>query len=220
MALIDLTGKTFGRYFVKGLTAGCGKVKFWDCRCECGTEKSVLGGDLKRGMSKSCGCLMREVAATRITTHGMSFHPAYRNWLNAKTRCYNLEGEEYPNYGGRGIIVCERWIDSFENFWEDMGPTWQKGLSLDRYPDVNGDYEKNNCRWATAKMQANNRREHRIIDTPLGPMNVTQASEAFGISRNTLMKRISSGRPESEWFGQPRDPSQSRGKYGPRLRKV
>lgn len=200
--LIDLSGKTFGRIFVIRLTEGCGRNKYWDCRCECGTERSIFGGDLKRGTTQSCGCLQRENFSKQLTTHGMSFHPAYRNWIHAKVRCYDPESDEYDNYGGRGIIICDRW-QTFENFWEDMGPTWKKGLTLDRFPDQNGNYCADNCRWATAKMQANNRRNNRIIETPLGPMNVTQASEKFGISRNTLMKRIDSGKPQSEWFNPP-----------------
>lgn len=202
MALVDLTGKIFGRLFVVGLTAGCGKVKYWDCRCECGAEKSVFGGDLKRGSTKSCGCLQKEEFAKRLTVHGMSYHPAYRNWIGAKKRCYNPADDEFPRYGGRGILVCERW-QKFSNFWEDMGPTWRNGLSLDRYPNVDGHYEPGNVRWANAKMQANNRRDNVIINTPKGAMTITQAAESFGVARSTLMKRIDTGRPESEWFGPP-----------------
>lgn len=194
--IVDLTGKRFDRWLVQDICSDSGKVKFWNCICDCGVKRRVFGGDLKRGMSKSCGCLAKEVVGQHCITHGMSFHPAYRNWIHAKTRCENPAEDAFKDYGGRGISVCDRW-SSFENFWQDMGPTWVKGLTIDRI-DVNGSYEPGNCRWATAKQQANNRRNNRIINTPRGPMNITQAALAFGIKRVTLASRVNSGWPESE----------------------
>jgi len=154
---------------------------------------------LKRGMSQSCGCLALEMRKAEATTHGMSCHPAYRNWLHAKTRCENPKDFAYEMYGARGIKVCELWV-IFEAFWEDMGPTWVKGATLDRYPDGNGNYEPGNVRWATAKEQANNRSSNRIIDTPLGRMNITQAAEASGLNRATICTRLSSKWPADRLF--------------------
>lgn len=194
MALIDLTGQKFNRWTVERLSPASGKMKYWDCVCECGTRRSVFGGDLKRGGSKSCGCHMKEVNADRYRSHGMSRHPAYRSWQFARQRCENPALDSFKDYGGRGITVCDRWR-SFENFWADMGDTWLPGLSIER-DDVNGNYEPGNCSWATPKEQAHNRRDNRIINTREGPMDVTDASERFGISRITIFSRIRYGWPE------------------------
>lgn len=199
MAVIDLTWKTFGRWRVRGLAYNRNKVLYWDCECSCpaATRRVVFGGDLKRGGSRSCGCLMRESTVRRFTEHDMSYHPAYRNWIGMRVRCHNPKNACYPLYGGRGIKVCDRWNGSFSEFWNDMGPTWRKGLTLDRV-DPNGDYGPENCRWATAKQQGNNRRSNRVIPTPHGDMTVTQAAEKYGISPITIFARIRYGWPESE----------------------
>jgi hypothetical protein len=193
--IIDLTGKRFTRWTVTGLSHQVGKMLYWHCVCDCGTQRAVFGGDLKRGGSHSCGCLMREAAGQRKTTHGMMNHPAYRSWVYMKGRCNNPNTDGYHLYGGRGIKVCKRWSGSFERFWADMGPTWSEGLTLDRVK-VNGDYKPSNCRWATRKEQAGNRRTGRIIDTPEGKMSVTEAAELFGIDRKKIYARISAGWPE------------------------
>jgi hypothetical protein len=202
VALVDLTGKKFNRWTVESLCEDSGKVKFWNCVCECGTRKRVFGGDLKRGGSKSCGCLMRETSAGRLRSHDMSRHRAYRNWIHAKGRCENPANEFYSSYGGRGIKVCERW-SSFEAFWEDMGPTWKEGLTLDRIDNHKG-YEPDNCRWATAMQQANNRWNNRIINTPNGPMTISQAARLFGIKRITLGQRVDANWPDDRLFDPPR----------------
>lgn len=201
MPIVDLAGKKFNRWTVLSLYEGSGKVKFWNCKCECGAERVVFGGDLKRGGSKSCGCLMKEVSASRLRTHGMSFHPAYRNWIQAKTRCENPEYDGYKEYGGRGIKVCDSWA-SFEVFWKDMGPTWQTGLTLDRIHNDKG-YSPDNCRWATAMEQANNRWDNRIINTPKGEMTISQAARAFDIKRDTLSGRVRANWPSEHLFDAP-----------------
>lgn len=202
VALVDLVGKRFGRFLVESLDENSGKVKYWHCVCDCGTRKRVFGGDLKRGNTKSCGCLMRESKSELFKTHGMARHPAYKSWQSMKNRCENTEYDGYALYGGRGITVCERW-HTFECFWEDMGQTWASGLSIDR-EEVDGNYEPDNCRWATPKQQANNRRTNQIINTPAGPMNVTEASEQFGVDRRTIFARIRYGWPEERLLDSPR----------------
>lgn len=192
--IIDLTGKRFSRWTVIELSHQVGKMLYWHCVCDCGTKRAVFGGDLKRDGSRSCGCLMREESAKRGTTHGMMRHPAYRSWIYMKARCENSKTSGYHLYGGRGIKVCKRWSD-FERFWTDMGPTWRKGLTLERI-NVNGGYKPSNCRWATWKEQAGNRRTERLIDTPGGKMSVTKAAELFGLNRGTIFARISYGWPE------------------------
>jgi|SRR6185312_12463818 len=187
----DLTGQKFGRWVVVRFSHAKGNAAYWWCRCECEahTEKSVFGGDLKRGESTSCGCLSREERAARSTKHSLSRHPAYRSWIYMRNRCNNPNYDGYGIYGGRGISVCERWNTSFEAFWEDMGPTWAPGLSIDRI-NYNDNYSPENCRWVTAKEQARNRRTETIIETPAGPMCVTEAAELYGLSRQTLFSRL------------------------------
>jgi hypothetical protein len=190
----DLTGRRFTRWLVKSLDKTSTKPKFWYCVCDCGSKKRVNGYSLTSGASRSCGCLAAKETVSRFTTHGMHKHPAYQNWRGMHNRCKNPSEPSYKYHGARGIRVCERWA-SFDAFWEDMGATWKAGLTVERN-DNDKDYEPDNCRWATAKEQANNRRYHRMIDTPYGPMNVSQASEAFGINRSSIMRRIRDGWPD------------------------
>jgi len=187
----DLTGKSFGQWTVLRFSHAQGNVAYWLCQCDCPekTERAVFGGDLKRGMSTGCGCQRIAKMVAKVRKHDMSGKPAYLSWQHMKQRCQNPDSDGYYLYGGRGITVCERWQD-FQNFWEDMGPTWRRGTSIDRYPDKNGNYEPTNCRWATPAQQASNRRTERIIDTPKGRMSVTQASDVFDIPRQTIFARL------------------------------
>lgn len=190
----DLTGRQFGRWTVLRFSHAKGRAAYWWCQCGCAarTERPVFGGDLKRGVSTSCGCHMREQSAERLRRHSMSRHPAYRSWQMMRNRCANPAFGGYDLYGGRGITVCAKW-DTFEGFWEDMGPTWAPGLSIDRYPDKDGNYGPDNCRWATPRQQARNRRTERLIQTPDGEMSVTAAAEKYGIPRPTLFSRLRYG---------------------------
>ena len=185
----ELTGKVFGQWTVLKFSHANGKMAYWLCRCDCGTERSVFGGDLKRGMSSGCGCQRLAKLSAAHTTHGMSSHDAYCSWQHMRTRCQNPKSNNYSLYGGRGIKVCDKW-QAFDGFWEDMGPSWRVGLSIDRYPNKDGNYEASNCRWASDLEQARNRRTERVIDTPSGPMSITEAAEKYGLSRQTISSRL------------------------------
>ena len=164
--MIDLIGRRFERLIAIEIVGEQYGSCLWRVRCDCGAEKIINGRNLRNGQTRSCGCLSREIAATRQkekTKHGEASSPSpeYVAWISMKTRCYNPKAAKYHLYGGRGITVCARWRESFETFLADMGrrPTAQH--SLDRYPDTNGNYEKDNCRWATASEQNSNRRSYR-----------------------------------------------------------
>jgi hypothetical protein len=154
---IDLIGHIFGRLTVvseKG--KGKGRNTIWECTCCCGNTSFVCGGELKRGNTKSCGCLRRE----SNTTHGLRRHPMYSVWASMKKRCYTESYKRYQDYGGRGIKVCDRWLGSLEDFIEDVYEGYEKGLQLDRI-DNNGDYEPSNIRWVTPQQNVMNRRSFK-----------------------------------------------------------
>lgn len=129
---------------------------YWIFLCSCGMEKEILVQNVKSGKTKSCGCLLKENNTRE--THGLSKSNTYSSWVDMKTRCYNNKNKSYPMYGGRGIIVCDRWLDSFDNFLDDLGLK-PDGCSLDRI-DVNSNYTPENCRWTTHQIQAHNRRPY------------------------------------------------------------
>lgn len=196
-ALIDLTGKKFGRWTVAGIGEKKGKHFSWVCLCDCGETRAVSGPSLRNGVSTSCGCYRSDVNAAIHKTHGMAKSKLNVVWSGMKARCSNPNHESYANYGGRGIKVCDRW-KTFDNFLADMGQTYRDGLSIDRV-DNDGDYEPNNCRWATLAEQATNKRYPKI-ETPMGPMTIREASVMFGIDLKKLRHRVWRGVPTERLF--------------------
>lgn len=160
--LVDLTGQSFNRWTVvaRAENSKAGQTR-WLCRCVCGNEAIVQAAALKDRHSQSCGCLKVETTIKRFTTHGhgsaSGVSPTYNSWVGMIARCTSPTHKSYARYGGRGIKVCKRWLDSFENFLTDMGER-PDGLSIDRI-DVNGNYTLKNCRWATATEQAREKRK-------------------------------------------------------------
>ncbi len=162
--LIDLAGATFGRLTVLRRDDARPRPTRWWCRCACGAEVSVPAGGMRRGTSKSCGCLSREGVAQRNRKHGHktggAYTPEYIAWANILARCTNPNAQAWANYGGRGITICDAWRGNFVAFFEHVGARPSADHSIDRIDNARG-YEPGNVRWATRSEQARNTRPRR-----------------------------------------------------------
>lgn len=150
----DLTGKKFGNLLVIEYKNN-GK---WLCKCDCGNEKIIRGNNLKRGLTKSCGCYNKETTSNRFKTHGLTKTRLYRIWHHIKERCYNSNNNAYKNYGGRGIKMCNEWLSNFVNFYNwAISNGYNDDLTIDRINN-NSNYEPKNCHWVNRTYQTRNRR--------------------------------------------------------------
>ncbi len=190
----DLSGRTFGRWSVISRADDGQKYKKrFNCTCECGTTKIVDYANLTSGASISCGCYNEEISTSHGHSRNGAKSPTYLTWQSMLARCRQENHPGYESYGGRGISVCERWT-IFENFLEDIGER-PKGMTIDRFPDQNGNYEKSNCRWATPKQQSRNMRNNRIVVFNGESRCLSEWSEILGISRGILERRLKLGWP-------------------------
>lgn len=190
--LIDLTGCRFGKLYVikrANKTDSYGRI-YWLSRCDCGKTKNILGNSLRRGLTKSCGCLHKN---NFEPTHGQSGTRLYKIYQGMKSRCYNKNNVGYKNYGARGIVVCGEWLDNFENFYNwAMSNGYQNTLSIER-KDYNGNYEPSNCKWATREEQNNNSRHNTYITFNGCSHTIKQWSDMTGIKETTLISRLQYG---------------------------
>ena len=156
------------------------------CKCDCGNQKIIRRNDLLSGKTISCGCKQKENILKIAVTHGKSNTRIYDIWCAMKQRCYYKKNSYYPNYGGRGIKVCDEWLEDFMNFYNwAMKNGYDDTLSIDRI-DVNGNYEPSNCRWTTIKEQANNTTRNRYIEYNGKIKTLSQWADELGVNYSTL----------------------------------
>lgn len=188
----DLAGKRFGDWLVIDRSPVESRNIRWLCECACGTRRDVLGYDLKSGKSKGCGCRKAEECSVRLTQHGLAHTPEYQIWHGMIRRCYNPRATGYNYYGGRGIEVCERWRNSFTDFLEDMGFRPSVEHTIDRI-DFKGNYEPQNCRWATWMEQGQNTSLNHNLTFQGKTLCVSEWARVLGIKGSTLQNRLNRG---------------------------
>lgn len=195
----DITGKKFFRFTVVAYVGrnNSGNA-LWECICDCGNTRIVCGSNLRLGRHKSCGCLQ--------VKHGMANNQLYPTWIKMLRRCHEKSDKDYRNYGGRGIVVCDRWKD-VANFIDDMLPTYRLGLQLDR-KDTDGPYSPENCHWATPKQQQRNRRNNRLLAYHGSIRSVAEWSRLTGLGEGTIASRINRGLSIEEALSLPLQPGE------------
>lgn len=193
LCMIDLTGLRFGRWLVLAKVpiiwgSRSGLPPMWECLCDCGARKAVDGAALRKSKSRSCGCLKLDMQ----TTHGLYKRPEYKIWMAMKTRCGNPHYAQYKDYGGRGIVVCKEWVNSFDTFLKDMGRRPSSQHQIDRI-DNNGNYCKENCRWATRREQVLNKSNRRTAIFNGARILISDLAARFSVNAQSLHEKLSTG---------------------------
>lgn len=202
MPRLILSGLRFGRWLVgKETRKGNHGEILWECLCDCGTVRFVKAGGLTGGTSTSCGCAHKEA----VTIHGGTATPTFYTWQSMKQRCYYEKAKSYSYYGGRGITICERWRESFENFLADMGEK-PKGHSLDRI-DNDGPYSPENCRWASNHTQQRNKPSTCTLTYNGETLNVYEWAERVGSTAKRIRERMRAGWAAEDVLFRPVDAS-------------
>lgn len=194
MRAYDLTGQTFGKLRVLSRVVVDRRTK-WLCVCDCKATRLVDAGNLVSGNTRSCGCGHREMMLRRnkaMTKHGLTGSPEYQTWLHIKQRCYDPNAAGYDRYGGRGIVVCDRWKDDPAAFIQDMGPRPGAEYSVDRINN-DGPYSPENCRWATRIQQARNTRRTTMLTYKGETKPLNDWAEMHGLAVMTVRSRLSAG---------------------------
>ena len=194
MALIDMTGKRFGRYTVlyrvENDKYGNGQ---WMCKCDCGNQKVVGGSALRKGVTISCGCYHKDIVARNGTTHGQSKSRLFRIWQCMKARCNNPNNKHYSYYGGNGIKVCPEWEHDFPTFAEWANSNgYSEDLTIDRIDSSKG-YEPSNCKWATRVEQQSHLRNCKIYEINGVSHPINTWCKIFNMPHETVRKRMAKG---------------------------
>lgn len=188
----DLTSIRYGRLVA---LEAVGKDKnrhiMWECVCDCGNKKIIAGTSLMSGYTISCGCYQKEVIGKSGITHGKSNTKLYNVYRGMIGRCYGKDRKYEKRYKDK-IFICERWLSSFQNFYDDMASSYQEGLSLDRI-DNNGNYCPENCRWTTAEVQANNKSNNRLYTIGNDTFSITKWERISGTCKSTINTRLKRG---------------------------
>lgn len=191
--MIDLTGQRFGSLTVVRFShKNSFQQAVWLCECDCGKETSVHSNNLRRGYTRSCGCVRNSKTSERAKKHGMHGSNLYERWKSMKERCEDLNN---PNYGGKGIKVCDEWKDNFQAFAEwAMANGYDPKLQIDRM-DGTGNYEPSNCRWVTAKVNSENRKDVKKVkvtsENGIEIFNsASEAAKAYGVSRSVVHRAL------------------------------
>jgi hypothetical protein len=200
---IDLTGQRFGKLvvikradWIKTKTNGAN----WLCRCDCGNEKIVASSYLFKGHTKSCGCYSFRWKENIIRHNSQEHRKLFAVYRNIIKRCYDKNFKQYKDYGGRGIIMCDEWLKNFEKFYSwAINNGYRKELSIDRINN-DGNYEPNNCRWATIKEQSFNKRNTIILEYNNEKHTAKEWSKIIGISYSALLNRVKKKMPLEKIF--------------------
>ena len=214
----NLAGRKFGRWTVLEYSHHRGKVPCWHVRCQCGNKKVVIVTTLYSGASQSCGCLCKEINSARSFKHGHAASITYRSWQKMKARCNpkTKDVKYLKYYVNKGVKVCQRWLDKFENFLADMGERPSKSHSIDRLDNDKG-YFKENCVWANIKDQARNKRCCKWVEFRGRLYSIPDLAEKYGLSPATLTARI-----KHKWDIETAvmRPTQARAKNRPKLKAL
>ena len=188
----DLTGKKFGKLEVIGVHDTGSRKTYYVCQCDCGNVKVVRADALISGATKSCGCIKKEQDKANLTanhSHKMSGTRIYETWQDMKRRCYNKQNARYDRYGGRGITICEEWLNNFQSFYDwAISNGYSDDLTIDRI-DNDGNYEPSNCRWSTAKEQCNNRGSNINITIGNATKSLMRWCEIFNVDYKKVYAR-------------------------------
>lgn len=190
---VDLTGDRYGTLTVIKQSENKGKKKMWLCRCDCGNEVIVSGGNLRNGHTQHCLECGYKLMGTSRTTHGKSKHPLFGVWADIIARCEDEKEKAYKDYGGRGISICEEWRKDFQKFYDwSMENGYKKGLQIDRINN-DGNYEPSNCRWVTRIVNANNKRSNKFIEHNGERKTIAEWARYYNVNYKNLWGNLSRG---------------------------
>jgi hypothetical protein len=190
---INIEGQRFGRLVAKRVHEVINRVTYWECECDCGNISNVCLGSLKGGNTKSCGCLNSEKSKERGTKHGLCGTRLINIYFAMKHRCLRKNCKQFKDYGGRGIIICEEWLNKdngFINFYNwALSNGYSEKLTIDRINN-NGNYEPSNCKWSTYSEQNSNKRNSRFVDFNGEHKTIAEWEKELGVSNGTIRHRI------------------------------